>query len=203
MYHVHCLSWVSSDPSDSLGTDSRIFDSESGRVTTMRFLQSRVSLITSTTDTMSMMSWLPGPSALTNTLLQVPPTAASSTTLESIFGAALRSYEKQTKCDIASHPLSTQIHFCDTPGAIIAVLRSQVQLSYQSQSASEKWTKWLVPIVHVLYAYSAALGNGEGLVNCETLSCFSLNLIRVTTDIPTFDCDFYRNWYSPASEHLP
>lgn len=129
-------------------------------MTTMRLLQSHASLITSTTDTMS---WL-GPSALTNTLFQVPPTVASSATVESIFGAALRSYEKQTKCDIASHPLATQIHFCDTPGAIIAVLRTQVQLSDQSQSAGEKWTKWLVPTVHVLFAFSATLGNSDGPV---------------------------------------
>ena len=156
MYYVHYFSCVSSD---NPATDSKAFDSESGRVPTMRFLQSRVSLLTSTTDTMT---WHPGPS--TSTLLQAPPTAASSATLETIFRAALRSYEKQTKCDIASHPLATQIHFCDTPGAIIAVLRTQVQLPDQSQDAVEKWTKWLVPTVHVLFAFSATLGDSDGLV---------------------------------------
>ena len=108
------------------------------------------------------MTLLPGPS--TSTLLQVPPTAASSATLETIFGAALRSYEKQTKCDIASHPLATQILFCDTPGAIIAVLRTQVQQLDPSQSMGEMWTKWLVPTVHVLFAFSATLGNSDGQV---------------------------------------
>ena len=152
IYYVHCHCRIYSD---SPPPDSRISDSESGRVMTMRYLQPP--LITSTTDTVS---YSPGPS--TNTMPQAPSTVPSSAILETIFGPALKSYKKQTKCDIASHPLATQIHSCGTPGAIIAVLRTQAQALDQSQSADEKWTKWLVPTVHVLYAYSATLGNSEG-----------------------------------------
>ena len=154
MYYVHCHCCIYSD---SPPTDSTISDSESGRVTTMRSFQSP--FITRTTDTVSCP---PGPS--TSTMPQAPSTASSSATLETIFGAALKSYKKRTKCDIASHPLATRIHSCDTPGAIIAVLRTQVQPSDQSQSADEKWTKWLVPTVHVLFGFSATLGNSDGPV---------------------------------------
>ncbi len=95
---------------------------------------------------------------------QVPSTATSSTNFETIFTAALEAYKRQTKRDIASHPLAAQLESCDSPDAILAVLRAQVQAFDQSQSADEKLIKWLDPTVNVLYAFSATLGNGVGLV---------------------------------------
>jgi hypothetical protein len=95
----------------------------------------------------------------------VPSTATSSiTNFETIFTAALEEYKKQTKRDIASHLLVTQLQSCDSPGAILAVLQARVQKFDQSQSVDEKWLKWLDPTVNVLYAFSATLGNGVGLV---------------------------------------
>jgi hypothetical protein len=164
-YYAHCHACVSFD---GPATDSRIPDSESGHLTTMRSLQSP--LVTSTTDTVSCP---PGPS--TSTMPQVSSTTPSSATLETIFRAALETYKKQTKRDIASHPLTTQLQSCDTPDAIIAVLRAQVQSFDQSQSADEKWTIWLVPTVHVLYAYSATLGISEGPVNCGDSKPLEIN----------------------------
>ena len=98
---------------------------------------------------------------------QVPPTSSSSTNFETIIAAALKVYNEQTKNDIALHPLATQLQSCDSPTAILAVLRTQVQSFNQTQSADEKWTKWLDPTVNVLYSFSATLGNGVGLVSCE------------------------------------
>ena len=91
---------------------------------------------------------------------QVPSTATSSTNFETIFTAALKEYKKQTKRDIASNPLVTQLQSCDSPSAILAVLRARVQ----NQSIDEKWIKWVDPTVNVLYAFSATIGNGVGLV---------------------------------------
>ncbi len=98
---------------------------------------------------------------------QVLSTATSSIDFETIFGAALEAYKKQTRKDIASHPLAAQLQSCDSPSAILAVLRAQVQAFDQSQSAGEKLTKWLDPTVNVLFAFSTTLGNGVGLVSCE------------------------------------
>jgi hypothetical protein len=106
------------------------------------------------------MSFLPSTSTLT-----LPSTATSSTKFDTIFAAALQEYHMQTKCDIASHPLATQLYCCNSPSAMVAVLRSQVEPFDPSQSADEKLTKWLVPTVHVLYAFSAYLSSGVGLVN--------------------------------------
>ena len=95
---------------------------------------------------------------------------ATSTNFEAIFTAALEEYKKQTKKDIASHPLAAQLKSCDSSSAILAVLRAQVQVFDKSRSADEKLTKWLDPTINVLYAFSATLGNGVGVVSCETLS---------------------------------
>ncbi|KAN0129876.1 hypothetical protein V8E53_012348 [Lactarius tabidus] len=97
---------------------------------------------------------------------QVPSTSTPSTNFETIFAAALKAYKKQTKKDIAAHPLATELQSCDSSSAIVAILRAQVQNFDQSQGAddSEKWTKWLDPTVNVLFAFSATLGNGVGVV---------------------------------------
>ncbi|KAH9178014.1 hypothetical protein EDB89DRAFT_2239731 [Lactarius sanguifluus] len=94
---------------------------------------------------------------------QVPSTSTSSTDFGTIFGAALEAYNKQTKKDIASHPLAVQLQSCDSPSAILAILRAQVQAFDQFQIADEKLTKWLDPTVNVLYAFSVTLGEGVGL----------------------------------------
>ncbi|KAH9009054.1 hypothetical protein EDB85DRAFT_2283296, partial [Lactarius pseudohatsudake] len=91
-------------------------------------------------------------------------TATSSTTFETIFTAALKSYKQQTKRDLTSLPLSTNLQSCDSPSAIINVLRAQFRTFGRSQAANERWTKWLDPIVNVLYAFSVTLGNGVGLI---------------------------------------
>ncbi|KAH9063435.1 hypothetical protein EDB87DRAFT_1681486 [Lactarius vividus] len=95
---------------------------------------------------------------------QVSSTATSSTDFESVFGAASEAYKTQTKKDIAPHPLATQLQSCNSPSAILAVLRVQVQAFDESQSADKKLTKWLDPTVNVLYAFAATLGNGVRLV---------------------------------------
>ncbi|KAI9449038.1 hypothetical protein BJY52DRAFT_1228002 [Lactarius psammicola] len=44
------------------------------------------------------------------------------------------------------------------------MLRAQFQTFDRIQIANERWTKWLDPTVNVLYAFSATLGNGVGLI---------------------------------------
>ena len=95
---------------------------------------------------------------------QIPSTTASSPSFETIFKEALKEYEKKTKKDIASHPLAAQLKSCDSPSAILAILRAQVQTSDTSQIADERLTKWLDPTVNVLYAFSAIVGDAVGLV---------------------------------------
>ena len=95
---------------------------------------------------------------------QVPSTVTSSTKFETIFAAALEEYKKRTKKDITSHPLAAQLQTCESPGAILAILRAQVQAFDESQSADEKLTNWLDPTVNVLCAFSVVVGDAVGLV---------------------------------------
>ena len=137
---------------------------------------------------------------------QAPPAAASSTStdFEAIFRVALDAYKSQTKKDIDSHPLATQLQSCNSSGAILSVLRAQVQVFDQSQSADDKWTKWLDPTVNVLYAFSTALGNGIGVVSNDTLSPLeSYSLKRASTGIPASECYFCRNRRPSPSEYHP
>ncbi|KAH8986404.1 hypothetical protein EDB86DRAFT_3082868 [Lactarius hatsudake] len=48
--------------------------------------------------------------------------------------------------------------------AILAVLQDQVREFDQAHSGDERLTKWLIPTVNVLYAFSAAFSEGVGLV---------------------------------------
>ncbi|KAH9028260.1 hypothetical protein EDB84DRAFT_1677344 [Lactarius hengduanensis] len=54
---------------------------------------------------------------------------------------------------------------CNSPTDILAVLRTQVQQFEESTSGDDTLTKWLNPTVNVLYALSAALGEGVGLAS--------------------------------------
>ena len=102
---------------------------------------------------------------------------SSSSNFQLIINNALKAYEKRTKKDLLAHPLASQLQACDSPGDILAVLQQQIQGLDQSRSRDERWTKWLDPTVNVLFAFSATLGSGVGLVcpsTCTNLmSAFS------------------------------
>ena len=89
----------------------------------------------------------------------------STSNLQAILYASLKTYEDKTKKDLLAHPLTAQLQTCNSPTDIIAFLRSQVQNFEQSTRGNEKLTKWLNPTVNVLYAFSSTLGAGVGLVN--------------------------------------
>jgi hypothetical protein len=96
-------------------------------------------------------------------------TAASSSNFQLIFNNALKAYEKRTRKDLLAHPLVAQLEICDSPSAILAILHQQVQ--GLDQSRDNRWTKWLDPTVNVLFALSATLAEGVGLVCFRTSTC--------------------------------
>ncbi|KAI9432197.1 hypothetical protein H4582DRAFT_1821436, partial [Lactarius indigo] len=89
-----------------------------------------------------------------------PLPTTSSSNFDAIFTTAFKAYKKRTGQDITSHPLAAQLKTCDSPDAILAVLRAQVEEFDQSRRDDERLTKWLNPTVNVLYAFSATLGEG-------------------------------------------
>ena len=104
-----------------------------------------------------------GPSTLTST-------NTSQSNFVSIFNAALETYKRKTKKDLASHPLLPNLQSCDSPEAVLTALREQIPAFSQSQNGDDALTKWVTPTVNVLYAFSSTLGQGVGLVNIKAFS---------------------------------
>ena len=107
---------------------------------------------------------LPSPQSI---MSAVPSTSTSHFDFESIFSAALETYKRKTDKDLTSHPLLPSLQYCDSPEAILTVLREQIPTFSRSQSGDDGLTKWVIPTVNVLYAFSTALGQGVGLVNIK------------------------------------
>ncbi|KAH9173158.1 hypothetical protein EDB89DRAFT_2242373 [Lactarius sanguifluus] len=92
------------------------------------------------------------------------PATTSSSNFTVIFGKALNVYKIKTKQDLATHPLASRLKACNSPAAILTILQDQVHQFEQSRTADERLRQWLNPTINVLYAFSATLGEGVGLV---------------------------------------
>jgi hypothetical protein len=94
------------------------------------------------------------------------PTATTSrSNLDYVFTSAFRAYKKKTGKDITSHPLATELQTCHSTDSVLTVLRRRIPALGQSHNSDERPSKWLIPTVNVLYALSATLAEGVGLVN--------------------------------------
>jgi hypothetical protein len=98
-------------------------------------------------------------------------TVSSRSSFDSVFNSALHAYKERTKLDLTTHPLLSRIQTCDSPEAVLTILREQIFALDQSQGVDERITNWLVPTVNVLYAFSVTLGEGVGLVSIRKLPC--------------------------------
>ena len=101
----------------------------------------------------------------------IPSPSTSRSNLDSIFNAALQAYKKKTGKDITSHPLANELQSCHSPDTVLAILRRQIPSLDQFQSGEEGFSKYLAPIINVLYAFNATLGDGVGLVIVTMSSC--------------------------------
>ena len=92
------------------------------------------------------------------------PATTSSSDIERIFDAALKSYKKKTKKDLKNHDIFKQLEKCDSPAEILAKFQA-IQFGDPSQTGSDEGLKgWLVPTLNVLCAFSNTLGEGISLV---------------------------------------
>ena len=96
-----------------------------------------------------------------------PSTSTSQSNFVSVFNAALESYKRKTKKDLAFHPLLPDLQSCGSPEAVLTVLREQVPAFGQSQNGDDGLTKWVTPTVNVLCSFSVTIGQGVGLVNTQ------------------------------------
>ena len=99
---------------------------------------------------------------------QAPTATTSTSNYQAIFDSALEAYKKKTKKDLRSHPLFSQLQTCNSPDAVLTLLRDQMLVTDPSRSPSsddDGLIKWLNPTVHVLYTFSEAIGAGISLVS--------------------------------------
>jgi hypothetical protein len=94
-----------------------------------------------------------------------PSTSTSSSNFRTIFVAAIKEYEKKTKTDLHTHSLSTQLQSCNSSSDILAVLHDEVNEFDKTRSHNERLSSWLNPTINVLYAFSATVSQGAGLVS--------------------------------------
>jgi hypothetical protein len=94
---------------------------------------------------------------------------ASSSNFQSMFNAALEAYEKATKSKHLTHPLAAQLQSCDSPTAILSLLKNLIQESDRRSSTDKRLRTWLDPTVNVLYTFSATIGGGIGLVTLKVV----------------------------------
>jgi hypothetical protein len=89
----------------------------------------------------------------------------STDNFTAIFQAASSEYESVTGKRLDAHPFATEFDNCDSPEAVLNVFRTQARTFDKFRKGDEKLLTWLDPIVHILFTFSATLGEGIGLVS--------------------------------------
>ena len=102
-----------------------------------------------------------------------PTTSSSTTNFQLVFNAALEAYENKTKNKLLTHPLAAKLQPCNSPADVLSVLQELVQQFDQHRSSDERLRNWLNPTVNVLYAFSATIGEGVGLVGPKLQSPYN------------------------------
>ncbi|KAH8989208.1 hypothetical protein EDB86DRAFT_2831707 [Lactarius hatsudake] len=87
----------------------------------------------------------------------------STSAFKAIFDNALEEYKKKTGTNLTTHPLANNLQTCDSPDAVLNVLQEHIQAYEESRNGDQRLTKILDPMIHILYLFSAALGEGVGL----------------------------------------
>ena len=93
-----------------------------------------------------------------------PSTSPSTDNFTTILNAASAEYQKVTGKRLDLHPFAAQLDTCQSPKAVSDILRMQAQAFSKFSRGDKKLMAWLDPIVHILFTFSATLGEGIGLV---------------------------------------
>ena len=108
------------------------------------------------------------PSASASVSVTQAPGTTSSSDIERIFDAALKSYKRKTKKDLKSHDLFKQLEKCDSPEAILAKFQATHFGDPSRTGSDDRLKRWLIPTLNVLCAFSDTLGEGVSLVIIDT-----------------------------------
>jgi hypothetical protein len=93
---------------------------------------------------------------------QTAGASTSANNFAAIFHAASVEYQRVTGKHLDTHPFAAQLDACNSPTAVSDLLRTQVQALNKFRKGDEKLMAWLDPIIHILFTFSATLGEGIG-----------------------------------------
>jgi hypothetical protein len=108
-----------------------------------------------------------------HTMPQTSLESASRSNYQAIFDSALEAYKRKTGKDLTKDPLLRSLETCQSPDAVISILRAQLLGPGQSQSSSDELTTWLDPTVNVINAFSATIGGGVSLVSLPKIEAIA------------------------------
>jgi hypothetical protein len=94
--------------------------------------------------------------------------AAPRSNYQLIFDNALEAYRRKTRNDLKKDPLLCRLETCQSPDAVLTLLRAQLLGPGESQSSGDRLTSWLDPTVNVINVFSATIGGGVALVSLMT-----------------------------------
>ena len=123
------------------------------------------------------------------------PETSSTLNYQVIFDNALKAYKNKTGNDLASNPLTRKLESCNSPDAVLHLLRGQIPGFNQSGSSHDAPMKWLDPTVNVLYAFSSTIGGAVSLVSLGKIGLVHAGLrsnISIA-DLPTCRGDLHGN----------
>ena len=120
-----------------------------------------------------------------------PPEAASSSDYEVIFDNALKAYKKKTGKDLASDPLLRKLETCNSPDSVLVMLKDQIPGFNQSGNSDERLTKWVLPVVNVLYNFAATIGGAVSFVSLMIFGHRDLRSYVYFLGLPTGGSDLH------------
>ena len=97
---------------------------------------------------------------------QNSPTADSSSKYQLIFDNALKAYKTKTGRDLKSDPLLRSLETCNSPDAVLIILRQQIPGDRLGNSDG-RLTNWINPVVNVLYNFAQTIGGAVSLVSLD------------------------------------
>jgi hypothetical protein len=114
------------------------------------------------------------PAAIHMPITHTTTSSSSSSNIDRIFVAALKSYKVKTGKDLKNHDLFKQLETCDSPAAILAVFQA-AQFDICQTGGACRLKKWLLQTLEVLCAFSDMLGEGVSSVIINSFAPLSTN----------------------------
>ena len=93
----------------------------------------------------------------------IPPSA----NLQPIFDAALDSYARQTGINLINHPSAEKLQSCHSPDDFLQILSERESAFKDYRDKYRNLIDHLRPVVKIVHAFSAVLGEAAGLVSSD------------------------------------